>query len=47
MDQTTSPWHEHDDHAVRAGFNLAWECSICHRVQVTNVDLRTKFSVPA
>lgn len=46
MDPTNSPWHEHDDHAARAGFHLAWQCSICGRVLVTDVDLRRKFKVP-
>ncbi len=36
--------HDHNDHAVRVGFMLAWKCSICNRIDITSIDLRKRAS---
>lgn len=35
--------HEHLDTAARVGYNLAWKCQICGRLEITDVRLDLDF----
>lgn len=36
----------HDDTAARVGTHLAWQCTVCERVDVTDTDLAAPDAVP-